>query len=102
MRLPAHVTVSLLRKLRACEGKIYRFKVHFPKGAKITLKNCQRAEEAGLNLPWLAHRLLYKQTGYYWEKFLRGNNVKSEDFYHVYRLAQAAEKRAATKKASKK
>ena len=51
------ITIEWLTEHDACHGQQDLFAKTFPKGARITLANCQKAVREGLNLYWLAEKL---------------------------------------------
>jgi hypothetical protein len=53
------ITAAKLRKMKACKDQVALFIATFGKGAEVenTLDNLNKANEAGLDLGWLALRL---------------------------------------------
>lgn len=48
------ITADFLKSRGACEGSVSLFGTIWPDGARITLKNVQRACDAGFDLSWFA------------------------------------------------
>ena len=49
-----HITLKLLKRLKACTPQVAIFASTFPEGVEITEATTYQAAEAGLNLNWLA------------------------------------------------
>ena len=52
------ITVKMLREAEACEDQVELFAQAFGTSARVTLKNCRKASDAGLDLDWAAGGLL--------------------------------------------
>ena len=52
------ITTSKLNKLCACASQVEVFHKEWPNGAEANLKNVNRSIELGLDVNWLAHRVL--------------------------------------------
>jgi len=64
IRLPKRITVSWLRRMRACESGIERFAFAFPGGCDATKENLVVAMNERLNYMWLLDRVLTKDALY--------------------------------------
>lgn len=51
------ITVAKLQAYHACRWSVKKFKKLWPKGVKITLKNCRIAIAHNLDIKWLAYRM---------------------------------------------
>ena len=60
------VSVKTLERLGACPMGLRCFKRVFGKRVKITLENCYRAANSGLDMSWAAGRLLDRQAYQYY------------------------------------
>ena len=54
----ARITADWLRQQGACADQVAIFAQHWPKGATITLRGLHKAARVGLDLDWLAERIL--------------------------------------------
>jgi len=52
------VTVAMLERLGACLSQVELFKATFGESAELTQENGARAADAGLDINWLARRVL--------------------------------------------
>ena len=52
------ITARLLRSKGACPDQVAIFVKEWPEGAEVTLPNCLRAAELGLDFDWAADNLL--------------------------------------------
>ena len=54
------ITKRMLQAKGACPNQIAVFAKEWPRGATVTLKNCERAAKLGLNVHWVSKNLLPK------------------------------------------
>ena len=52
------ITAAMLRRMGACEEQVAAFEEEWPDGADVTEKNALRAVALGLDVDWLATRVL--------------------------------------------
>ena len=60
------ITKTLLRRLKACPEQVETFAKLFPRGAEVTEENALKADKAGLDVNWLAYKVL---TFPAWEQY---------------------------------
>ena len=58
------ITKCMLQAKGACPNQIAVFAKEWPRGATVTLKNCERAAKLGLNVHWVSKNLLPKNLDY--------------------------------------
>jgi hypothetical protein len=51
------ITARMLRLSGACSSQVELFRSTFPHGAKVTLTSIEKANEAGLDVEWIARLL---------------------------------------------
>ena len=54
------ITKRMLQAKGACPNQMAVFAKEWPRGATVTLKNCERAAKLGLNVHWVSKNLLPK------------------------------------------
>ena len=54
------ITKRMLQAKGACPNQVAVFAKEWPRGATVTLKNCERAAKLGLNVHWVSKNLLPK------------------------------------------
>ena len=54
------ITKRTLQAKGACPNQVAVFAKEWPRGAMVTLKNCERAAKLGLNVHWVSKNLLPK------------------------------------------
>ena len=54
------ITKRTLQAKGACPNQVAVFAKEWPRGATVTLKNCERAAKLGLNVHWVSNNLLPK------------------------------------------
>lgn len=103
IKLPEVLTVSALRRLKACKDEVDAFKDTFPTtyktGVAITLRNARKAEAARLSLSWLLAKWglltnLDCSSGFPWCSCVtdfRGEEGTPELFMAIYRTARKAQ-----------
>ena len=57
-RLPTTITAAWLESHDACRGQVELFERTWPKGVVVTQKTLASSAKAGLNLDWLAKRII--------------------------------------------
>ena len=55
------ITKCMLQAKGACPNQVAVFAKEWPRGATVTLKNCERAAKLGLNVHWVSKNLLPKK-----------------------------------------
>ena len=60
MKTTRMITAGMLREQLACTGQYKLFCRTWPKGCKVTLKDCKNAVRLGFNIDWAARCLLGK------------------------------------------
>ena len=55
------ITKRMLQAKGACPNQVAVFAKEWPRGATVTLKNCERAAKLGLNVHWVSKNLLPKK-----------------------------------------
>lgn len=80
------ITVKMLEKAKACKHQLDIFKKQWPKGAIVTLKNCEKAMVLGLDLDWVA-MVFFTIAAY--TKYNEAMNVAMTEHYKTSRLAYA-------------
>lgn len=67
--IPITITADWLLHRKACEDQITKFAAEWPEGAELTEANLLRAGELGLDIKWLALRVLPKplQAEHNWQ-----------------------------------
>ena len=55
------ITKRMLQAKGACPNQVAVFAKEWPRGATVTLKNCERAAKLGLNVHWVSRNLLPKK-----------------------------------------
>ena len=54
------ITKRMLQAKGACPNQVAVFAKEWPRGATVTLKNCERAAKLGLDVHWVSKNLLPK------------------------------------------
>ena len=60
MKTTRMITADMLREQLACTGQYKLFCRTWPKGCKVTLKDCKNAVRLGFDIDWAAQHLLGK------------------------------------------
>jgi len=55
------ITKRMLQAKGACPNQVAVFAKEGPRGATVTLKNCERAAKLGLDVHWVSNHLLPKK-----------------------------------------
>lgn len=91
------ITTQLLQSNGACKNQIAIFQAIWPNGAEMTAANLSKAVTLGLNVDWLAEKILmtsalveYKRIrGPEWAEYERKTMPKWVDYNHARVLAWA-------------
>lgn len=98
------ITANMLRELDARERQIEVFIIEWPNGAVVTLKNCVRALELGLDLDWIVEKNLSTpiqatyahDMGLAWNRYSSGSRLALAEYDRTVDLAPNGYSSAAT------
>ena len=88
------ITAKMLRDAGACNDQVVLFEREWPNGARVTLTNCRRAIELGLNLDWAACRFLPAPGRAVYEQAVAPAWAAYEQAKAAYEQAEAAYEQA--------
>ena len=52
------ITAADLRDMLVCESRVVQFEALFPRGSRVSLRDCRKAAAAGLDIDWFAQQFL--------------------------------------------